>query len=227
MGMGKNAMKEIVVFSVLSREASCSDCNEDLSRGGFLVKEGEKGLCMSCADLDHLVFLPSGDAALTLRAGKYTGARIVLVRFSRPRRRYERQGLFVTEEALERAEKECLDDGAARAKARKRAAIRRSELDREYVKEFARHIREQYPACPERSASSIAEHACRKYSNRVGRSAAAKEFDREKITLAVRAHIRHRHSDYDEILFSTSNRAHARGQVKLRVEGILADWSGK
>ncbi len=32
--------------------------------------EDQGPLCMSCADLAHLIFLPSGDAALTRRARK-------------------------------------------------------------------------------------------------------------------------------------------------------------
>lgn len=225
--MGKSKTKEIVVFSVRGRDSECADCKGDLSRGGLLVKEGEKGLCMSCADLDHLVFLPAGDAALTLRAGKYTGAKIVLVRFSRPRRRYERQGIFVTEEALERAEQECLGDAGARARARARAAVRRAELDREYVQEFVQHIRKQFPGCPEGVDVKIVEHACRKYSNRVGRSAAAREFDKKKIKLAVQAHVRHQYTDYDEILFQTSDRPLARARVKSGTDRILGEWSAK
>ena len=48
-------------------------------------------LCMSCADMDHLVFLESGDAALTRRAKRASRLSAVVVRFSRARRRYERQ----------------------------------------------------------------------------------------------------------------------------------------
>jgi hypothetical protein len=225
--MAGRASKEIVVFELLSRDSACSDCNEDLGKGGLLVKEGEKGLCLSCADLDHLVFLPSGDTALTRRAGKYTGARIVVVKFSRARRRYERQGILVTEEALGKAEQECLDDADARARARARAAMQRTLIDREYVGEFARHVREMYPQCPAGEETMIAEHACRKYSGRVGRSAGAKEFMAKKIKLAVQAHIRHRHTDYDEILFSTSDRSHARASVRHAVDDTLAAWSGR
>ena len=63
---------------------------------------------------DHLVFLPRGDAALTRRASKYSTLRAVVVRFSRSRERYERQGLLVEEAALTRAEQECLSDAEAR-----------------------------------------------------------------------------------------------------------------
>ena len=61
---------------------------------------GEKGaLCLPCADLDHLVFLPSGDAALTRRAGKHSTLAAVVLKWSRARKRYERQGFLVEETA--------------------------------------------------------------------------------------------------------------------------------
>jgi hypothetical protein len=60
--------------------------------------------------LDHLIFLPSGNAALTRRAGKYSTLSAVVLQWSRARKRYERQGLLVEEAALQRAQKECLAD---------------------------------------------------------------------------------------------------------------------
>lgn len=55
---------EIVVFSVI-RETKCTECGAELWKGSLLRLEGEKALCTSCADLDRLEFLPSGDAAVT------------------------------------------------------------------------------------------------------------------------------------------------------------------
>ncbi len=55
--------------------------------------------------------------------------------------------------------------------------------------------------CPDAAVEKIAQHACEKYSGRVGRNAAAKEFDPQMITLAVRAHVRHQYTNYDELLF--------------------------
>jgi hypothetical protein len=63
-------------------------------------------------------------------------------------KRYERQGLLVEDEALERAEKECADDDNARKLARARAAGRRAELDLEYIRSFAGRVREIYRFCP-------------------------------------------------------------------------------
>jgi len=71
----------------------------------------DKGaLCLACADLDHLVFLPSGDTALTRRARKHSTLTAVVLKWSRARKRYERQGLLVEAGALEMAEEECSAD---------------------------------------------------------------------------------------------------------------------
>jgi hypothetical protein len=168
---------ELKVF-ITTREASCDECGEDLGRRAWIMLVEDKGaLCLACADLDHLLFLPAGDAALTRRSRKYSTLCAVVLRWSRARKRYERQGLLIEAEALEQAEQECLADEDVRARRRERAAVRRAELDREYVGEFAARVRERYPSCPPGRDVVIAEHACLKYSGRVGRSAAAKSFD--------------------------------------------------
>ncbi len=61
--------------------------------------------------LGDLVFLSAGDAALTRRAKKASGRSAVVVRFSRARKRYERQGLLVEEAALLRAREESRQTG--------------------------------------------------------------------------------------------------------------------
>jgi hypothetical protein len=78
---------------------TCVDCGEPGE--GLLFMEDPGPLCLACADLDHLVFLPSGDAALTRRAKKASRLSAVVVRFSTTRKRYERQGVLVEESALE------------------------------------------------------------------------------------------------------------------------------
>src|SRR5712691_2768570 len=123
--------KEIVVFSIV-RESTCAECGIELYKGSFLRMEKERPLCMACADLDNLMFLPSGNTALTRRARKHSTLDAVVVRFSRTRGRYERQGVLVEEAALAQAERECLADADVRERARARAAERRSELDEEY-----------------------------------------------------------------------------------------------
>ena len=186
--------------------------------------EGKGALCLACADLDHLIFLPSGNMALTRRARKHSILSAVVLKWSRARKRYERQGLLVEEQAMERAEAECLADGEVRARRREREAERRAELDREYVERFALRVRELFPACPTGRERVIAEHACRKYSGRVGRSAAGKSLDEEAVRLAVTAHVRHAETRYDELLAKGYDRREAREKVEREVLRVLAKW---
>src|ERR671925_158546 len=90
---------DIVVFEIV-RDSACAECGKELGKGRWLRMERDRPLCMSCADLAHLVFVPPGDAALTRRASKYSSLWAVLVRFSRARKHYERQGILVEESAL-------------------------------------------------------------------------------------------------------------------------------
>lgn len=73
-------------------------------------------------------------------------------------------------------------------------------------------------------AIAIAEHACLKYSGRVGRTAAAKEFAPEAIDLAVRAHVRHSYTSYDELLGDGMDRQDARSAVASAIAGVLERW---
>jgi hypothetical protein len=215
--------QDIVVFLV-RRDTQCAECGRELGHGNWLRVEREKALCLECADLDHLEYLPRGDPAITRRASKYSTLRAVVVEWSRTRKRYERQGILVEPEAIRRAEQESLADVELRARRREQAAGRREVEDREFVAAFARAIREQFPSCPSEEATPIAEHACLKYSGRVGRSAAAKELDPEAVRRAVLAHIRHRHTNYDLLLVRFGDRDHARSEVQGRVLAILDQW---
>jgi hypothetical protein len=213
----------IVVFKII-KDSVCSECGEELGKGRLLRVEQSKPLCMECADLDHLVFLASGDAALTRRSKKYSNLSAVVLKFSRSRRRYERQGLLVEMDALDRAEKECEDDEVARKGARKRAAVFRERADEKYIARFAKEIRIRYPGCPVAEAESIAEHACLKYSGRVGRSAAAKALDTDALDLAVRAHVRHAHTGYDGLLSKGWDRAEARHAIAKDLKNVVDQW---
>jgi len=223
---GKTAQAEpdIVVFCTL-KEASCSECGAQMWPGSFLRMERDKPLCMTCADLDHLVFLPGGDAALTRRSRKYSTLSAVVVRFSRARKRYERQGLLVEAAALERAEQECLGDEERRQAQRERAREARERTDAAYLAAFAEQIRIHFPGCPADEAKQVATHACEKYSGRVGRSAAAKQFDAEAIELALRAHVRHCHTEYDRLLSRSWDRGAARAAVAQAVEQTMRRWA--
>ena len=152
-----NPTEELKVF-ISHRDSVCEECHEQLGRKAWIFLAGDRGaLCLACADLDHLVFLPSGDAALTRRAKKHSRLHALVLKWSRPRKRYERQGLLVDEEALAQAEAECLADEDVRQRGRERNALRREEIDEQYVAGFSKRVREVFPGCPPGREQAIAE----------------------------------------------------------------------
>lgn len=218
---------ELLVF-ISHRDSTCDECKEELGHGAWITLNKQKGaLCLSCADLDHLVFLAPGDAALTRRARRHSTLAAVVLKWSRARKRYERQGLLVENEALEKAEQECLADSESRARRREREAEKYAEMDQKYIGQFALRVRELFPRCPSGREIAIAQHACLKYSGRVGRSAAAKKLDEDTVQLAVIAHIRHTETDYDSLLAAGYDRQDARMEVRKEVDRITWEWKAE
>ena len=210
---------------IASRVSVCDECGEELGRKAWITLAGDRGaLCLACADLDHLVFLPAGDTAVTRRARKHSTLVAVVLKWSQARKRYERQGLLVENQALERAEQECLADAEVRMRRRERQAEYRAELDQQYVSRFAARVRELYPQCPAGRETVIAEHACLKYSGRVGRTASAKSLADEAVDLAVIAHIRHAETEYDRLLRQYWDRRDARASIAEEVRRIRVKW---
>jgi hypothetical protein len=95
---------------------------------------------------------------------------------------------------------------------------------KKYIRTFAGRVREIYVFCPAGRESLIAEHACRKYRGRVGRSAAAKALDEDALRLAVAAHVRHVETNYDELLLKGIERWVAREKLYPEVTRILDRW---
>lgn len=220
-----NERGDLKVF-ISHQDFTCDECRDNLGHSAWIFLAGERGaLCLTCADLDHLAFLPTGDAALTRRAKKYSRLSAVVLSFSRARRRYERQGLLVEDAALAKAEAECLADEDVRQRRQLREATRRDGLDERYVNQFASRIRTFFPGCPSGREQAIAEHACRKHSGRVGRTAAAKEFDEDAVRKAVVAHIRHVETNYDELLGAGHERADARNIVAEQLDEVIERWT--
>jgi len=146
------------------------------------------------------------------------------VRFNRARKRYERQGILITPEALTAAEDQCADDAGERAVRREREAVHRGVEDREFVEAFWQAILARYPRCGADEARGIAEHAAQRGSGRVGRSLAGRELEPKAIDLAVAASIRHQHTNYDELLMRGVERETARANVRERIEEKLEEW---
>src|SRR6266508_2318606 len=211
---------DLVVVEPLS-EWTCTGCG---GSGSLLFMEDDGPLCLGCADLDHLVFLPAGDAALSRRAKQASRLSAVVVRFSRSRKRYERQGILVEEAALEQAEAQCLADEDARARRRERDRQRRADQDLTFQVRLAEAVARLFPGCPAERAEAIACHASVRGSGRVGRSAAGQALDEQAVTLAVVASVRHHDTGYDELLMTGVPREEARARVRPAIDRVLAAW---
>ena len=96
---------DLVVVLPLNAEWKCHRCG---GAGDFLIMEDPGPACLRCVGLDDLEYLPAGDALLTRRAKAGSARSAVVVRFSKARGRYERQGLLVEPQALADAQR-CID----------------------------------------------------------------------------------------------------------------------
>ena len=217
---GPPGQPQRIVVTSPHNEWTCASCGDT---GDFLRMDKAGALCLDCADLGHLEFLPSGDAALTRRATKASRLTAVVVRWSTRRNHYERQGILVEAAAIEQAAQKCLSDADVRARRSEREQGRRADQHVHFRGEFAAAIREQFPGCPVGRAEAIALHAAARGSGRVGRSAAGRALDRD-VRLAVVASVRHVDTDYDALLMSGIDRESARAQVHRRVEDVVNAW---
>ncbi|MFF0743549.1 DUF2293 domain-containing protein [Streptomyces sp. NPDC004111] len=211
----------LVVIEPLRRR-HCAEC-----RRGPLplhILEFNAPRCLDCADLGHLVLLPRGDTALTRRAREGSSLWAVVVRFHRRRKRYERQGLLVEEQALARAESACLADADARERRRARDAARRAAEDTRFTAAFAAAVHDLFPGCPPERARTVAAHTSVRGSGRVGRSAAGRALDEGAVTAAVRASVRHEDTPYDGLLMAGVPRQEARARVAGTIEAVLEGW---
>ncbi len=178
-------------------------------------------------------YLPAGDAALTRAVTRGVGRKRLFAVMEKTYKRYPSRQVGVWAPAsLIAAERErlaTLRTDEHKAKLR-RQGERRQERD---IKAFAKSIRLRFPLCPANEARAIAEHACEVGSGRVGRSSTAED----PVRAAVVAHVRHEHTDYDELLdyaierwMSHWERQEARLQVREevreRVDEVLRRWQG-
>lgn len=217
------------IFLSRKEKQVCQLCKTSILKGQKFVGETEKsnGTCFNCSPFKYYSFLPSGDAAMTRRSKKYSAKCGVLQIWNQRRRRYERKGQYIEPKAITLAKQECLADQAKRNEKNAKAAIVREIKDKAYIKKFSIAIRKRYPNCPPQREIKIAEHACKKYSGRVGRTASAKEFDAKMIDLAVEAHIRHTETNYDLQFGKGKRKKEIRSDLKFEINRIMSKWKVK
>lgn len=94
----------------LSRQSRCYQCDKKLAAGEIVrLKDAEderEVQCQKCAGLTHLEVLMSGHAQITRLATKYSKEQFTIKRWSELWKCYERQGVLVEPQAIDRAEKE-------------------------------------------------------------------------------------------------------------------------
>lgn len=219
----KRKSEDLLVISPV-KAFTCADCGS--TEADLMRLEDDAPHCLECVDLDHLVFLPSGNTALTRRARKASTLSAVVVRWSRARKRYERQGVLVEQPALELAEVQCLADEDVRARQRERARGKRALDDVDFQQRMALEIARLFPHCPADRAEAIAKHAGTRSSGRVGRSAAGRALEENAVTLAVVASVRHQDTPYDELLMAGVPRSEARDRIRVALDEVLDRWRG-
>ena len=217
------------VYLTKKETLSCQRCKRAVNFGEKFVAESEehRGTCFKCSSFKDAAFLEPGDAAMTRRSKKHSSYCGVLYAWNKRRKRFERKGQYVEAKAIELARKECEMDAGKRAKSNEKASIKRAADDIVYVDEFSKAIKHRYPNCPKNREVEIAQHACEKYSGRVGRTANAKQFDTTMIDLAVEAHIRHTETNYDAQFNKGKTKRAIRSEVKVDITAVMKKWRMK
>ncbi len=94
---------DLVVIAAIN-PWTCIRCQREFGIGEHLLMEDPGPHCLDCAHLGHLEYLPAGNAALTRHAKRLSDRSVIVVRWSRSRKRYERQGILADPAAIEQAE---------------------------------------------------------------------------------------------------------------------------
>ncbi|KAH7160832.1 hypothetical protein EDB81DRAFT_783252 [Dactylonectria macrodidyma] len=91
-------------------------------------------------------------------------------------------------------------------------------------KEFETAIRRIFPEIPEDSLQKVIKRALQKRSGRVGRTSTLPVQDRAQ--LAVAAHVRHCHTQYDKLVRGPMSKNDAREKIKGEALRVLSQWRG-
>jgi hypothetical protein len=83
-------------------------------------------------------------------------------------------------------------------------------------------LKAQFPKMPSKDRDLIINHGFRKHSGRVGRTGSIPL--PKKVTLAVIAHIRHRHTNYEALLSRGEARDATRRTIWKQIESIMHEW---
>lgn len=103
------AKNELVVYC-LAKPSRCHGCDKKLHIDELAKLESEKDdreiFCMLCAGLGDFALIKAGNAQLTRKATKLSSKRYLVMKWSELWKVYERVGVLVEKDALERASNE-------------------------------------------------------------------------------------------------------------------------
>jgi hypothetical protein len=102
----------------------------------------------------------------------------------------------------------------------RRAAVQKRDLS--VIEAAAKELEKQFPKLPKEEKTLVLKHGFKKYSGRVGRTGTIPL--PLKALLAVTAHVRHRHTNYDALLAGGTDRKVARKAVNRKIESVIRDW---
>jgi hypothetical protein len=131
-------------------------------------------------------------------------------------------GILAPRSVIESAKVEADRTQQVRAERRQKAVVRRQREHEREEQKVTEEMLQLYPSMPPAEAVEIVEHAWAIGSGRVGRT--SQLATTEAIEMAVKAHIRHVYTEYDEVLQQGVDRDSARVAVKAVVWAIHDEW---
>lgn len=161
-------------------------------------------------------FLPKGNAYKTLHCRKLTheaGKPLYVVE-----KKKQKIGIRVPRQIFFTVQNRARETAPTRlaATARRDAAL---------INEAEAELKRLYPSMPSIDLDRCLKRAFRKHSRRVGRSGQMEM--KQKAELAVVAHIRHQHTEYDKLLKGGTSREEARKKVGKDIFRIRKEWGAK
>ncbi|KAM5475359.1 hypothetical protein MauCBS54593_001047 [Microsporum audouinii] len=161
-------------------------------------------------------FVPKGNAYITRKCRSQThdlGSPVYTVYSSTT---YKPTGICVPIDVQAAVELESQDTSDAR----KKAVAQKDARDRQKAREL---LLKEFPNMPKSDLNTVLNHAFLKGSRRVGRSGKIAN-EKDKVRLAVEAHIRHVHTEYDDMIRRGLTRERARENIWDEVAIVRDSW---
>lgn len=105
----------------------------------------------------------------------------------------------------------------------RRAAVQRR--DDQDISRASAEIDKHFPCIPKADKEKVLKHGFRKFSGRVGRTGRISL--EKKVVLAVWAHVRHCHSEYEALLNSGVGKEDARRRERKGIAEMMRGWGWK